>query len=229
MLLAQSQRRYRVRQACIAWENPCVMGIPVARGFSGKRGAPLTLESEARRRVIARFYWEEPQHSYRVREVCIAAENSRVTGIYSTTRAVSSVSALNPARREGPRKRPRFVHTSSALENTRRYSQGSSNTAPSSKAMDRRRDLLCRLTSVGWCLVGWSVIGIRRSLGTHAINGYGAAATARTGSGLNGRTQAPRPGRNQTSPAPPKGSKKRRGPDGGLGMATRIPYSNKAR
>ena len=59
--------------------------IPVARGFSGKRGAPLTPESKARRRVIARFYWEEPQHSYRVREVCIAAENSRVTGIYATT------------------------------------------------------------------------------------------------------------------------------------------------
>ena len=27
------------------------------------------------------LYWEESQRSYRVREACIAAENSRVTGI----------------------------------------------------------------------------------------------------------------------------------------------------
>ena len=30
----------------------------------------------------SKLYWEESQRGYRVREACIAAENSRVTGIY---------------------------------------------------------------------------------------------------------------------------------------------------
>ena len=71
--------------------------IPVARGFSGKRGASLAPESKARRRVIARFYWEEPQRSYRVREACIASENPRVTGINMYTLMKSEKTKLGDA------------------------------------------------------------------------------------------------------------------------------------
>ena len=56
--------------------------IPVAHGFSGKRGACIVPESKARRQVIANLYCAEPQRGYRVREACIAAENPCVPGIH---------------------------------------------------------------------------------------------------------------------------------------------------
>ena len=54
--------------------------IPVAYGFSGKRGAAIAPESKARRQVIAGLYGAQPQRRYRVREACTAAENPCVTG-----------------------------------------------------------------------------------------------------------------------------------------------------
>ena len=65
--------------------------IPVAHGFSGKRGASIVPGSKARRQVIARFYGAKPQRCCRVRETCVAAETPFMTGTPSVNSTVMKI------------------------------------------------------------------------------------------------------------------------------------------
>jgi hypothetical protein len=60
------------------------VGIPSAYGVSGKRDAPIALESKAPRRVIVSRYCGERQNPCRVLEVRVADEIPLVTGSFNT-------------------------------------------------------------------------------------------------------------------------------------------------